>query len=644
MMKKSLRYLCLTLLFLAGPFTNAQEGKLKKAGKDFENYGYINAREIYLKVAEKGYESEELYQKIADSYYFNAEYKKALEWYEKLFDLNEDPEAKYILRYSQSLKANGKNKKAKRYYDKFVKKSGKPMEGKVLTAEDYLQLIEANSGRYTIRALSRINTDGIDYGGAVHDGRLVFASTRGEGSFLKRESAWDGLAFLNLYEVEIEGDSVVGKPKKLSGEVNGKFHESSAVFTKDGKTMYFTRSNYTPDTKGEDQKLKIYRAHLVDGKWTNIEELSINGDDFSTAHPALDPDGYRLYFASDRPGGYGKSDLYMASIGKNGSLGKPENLGPKINTPGKETFPFVSRDNELYFSSNGHFGLGGLDVFYVQIEKFGFGDVLNVGEPINCHADDFAFTIDLDREDGFFSSNRGDSLYTFVYDDIYHFKQIGSIKNIYKAKISGTVTDKDTGEPISGATVQFFTKNDSLYVNLNTDENGYYESPVDYFSAYRIRAEKAEYGSEESISESEMEEQEINFELERDQLQIVPGTDLAKFLNIENIYFDFDKSNIRPSEYLKLEKLLTVLEEYPNMKIDIRSHTDSRGSDAYNEALSDRRAQSTLEYLMEKGIDKSRLTAKGYGEYQLVNECSSGVPCNEVQHQENRRSEFIIVE
>lgn len=643
-MKKHLQYLFLTLFLINVPTVSAQENKMEKAEKAYKNYGYISAREIYRKVAEKGYESEELYQKIADSYYFNAEYKKALEWYEKLFDLNNEPEAKYLLRYSQSLKANGKDRKAKKYYGKFVEKSGKTLEGKSLTAEDYLQLIETNSGRYIIKALTKVNTAGIDYGGTIHDGKLVFASTQAEGSFIKRKSAWDGLSFLDLYQVEIEGDSVVGNPKKFPGEINGKFHESSPVFTKDGKTMYFTRSNFTPDTKKKDEKLKIYRAHLVDGNWKNIEELNINGDEYSTAHPALSPDGSRLYFSSDRPGGSGESDLYMVSIGKEGHLGKAENLGAKINTAGKETFPFVSEKNELYFSSNGHFGLGGLDVFYVRIEKFGFGDLLNVGTPINSYADDFSFGIDQNTNEGFFSSNRGDSAYTFVYDDIYYLKQTEPIKNIYEAKIFGTVTDKDTGEPIADATVTLFTESDSLYVSLTTDENGYYETPVDYFSAYRIRAEKTEYSSEESVSKNELEEQEINFELERDQLPIVPGTDLAKFLNIENIYFDFDKSNIRPSEHLKIEKLLTVLEEYPNMKIDIRSHTDSRGSDAYNEALSDRRAKSTLEYLVKKGIDRSRLTAKGYGEYQLVNDCSNGVPCTAAQHQDNRRSEFIIVE
>lgn len=642
-MKQYLQYLFLIVLFLMKvPTSNAQERKLDKANDSYQDYGYINAREIYKEVAEKGFESEELYQKIADSYYFNAEYKNALKWYEKLFEINKESEPKYVLRYAQSLKANGDDRKANKYYNLFTKKSGDELKDRNLSAKEYLELIAANSNRYKISALREVNTEGIDYGAAQIGQKLVYASTKDEGIFMKRKSGWDGLNFLDLYEVTIENDSVVGQPQELPGDVNTKFHESSPVFTADGKTMYFTRNNSTPKIKKKDQKLKIYRAHLVRGKWTNIEELNINSDLYSTAHPALNADESRLYFASDRPGGFGESDLYMISIGEKGKLGKAENLGATINTSGKETFPFISDHNELYFSSDGHFGLGGLDIFYIQIKPFGYGNLLNIGKPINSYADDFAFGIDFETKKGFFSSNRGDSLYSFIYDDIYVLIEETPIVDLYQAKISGVVTDLDTGEPLANATISLFLEDGSLYATITTDENGYYEIETNYFDSYRIRAEKEKYDSDEKVSKSERVEQEINFQLKRNQLEIIPGMNLATVLNIKNILFDFDKSNIRADARVEMEKLLVVLHKYPKLRIAIGSHTDSRGSDTYNWALSDRRAKSTLDYLVDHGIDPNRLSAKGYGETQLLNNCSNGVPCTSAQHQRNRRSEFIV--
>lgn len=396
-------FLILTLSFSA--FSQQQE--LNKADKAYTDYDYINAREIYIKVTEKGYEDPELYIKIANSFYFNAKYDEALNWYNKLFELDEETiSSENLLRYAQSLKASGYEQKSKKYYDKYLKKSGIPLEGKKLSSVDYLKIIKANSGRYEISSLDAINTDDIEFGKAIYDGKLVYASNHTKVGFLKRKNGWNDAYFLDLYQVDVNGTKVVGKPKKLPGDVNKEYHESSAIITKDGKTMYFTRSNSNPKKKNKDQHLKIYRAHLIDGQWTQIEDLPINSDDYSTAHPALDSLETRLYFSSDKPGGYGNSDLYVASIGKSGSIGVAENLGPKINTKGKETFPFISDQNELYFSSDGHFGLGGMDIFRIKIKAFGFGELLNVGKPINSYADDFAFGINSNTRKGFFSSNR----------------------------------------------------------------------------------------------------------------------------------------------------------------------------------------------------------------------------------------------
>ena len=650
-----LRNLYIIFVLLLGLSAFSQGKKMTKADTSYTNYDYVNAREIYLKLIEKGYGSTELYARVGNSYYFNAKYSDALKWYEKYFETEDGTASpELLLRYAQCLRASGEEKKANLYYSRYTKETGRSLKGRELTLEDMQKAIETNSGRYSIKALKDINTNNLEFGQAKYGGKLVYASNQPNGGIINRKSAWGGMNFLDLYQVDIDSNQVVGKPKKLPGDVNQKFHESSAVFTRDGKTMYFTRSNSSPEKKGNNEKLKIYRAHLVEGKWTDIEELSINSDDYSTAHPALDSLGVRLYFSSDRPGGYGESDLYMVSIGDKGQLGKVENLGPTINTPGRETFPFVSEKNILYFSSDGHFGLGGLDVFYVPIQTYGFEDVLNVGKPINSYADDFAFGIDEATKYGFFSSNRnekrmegnkyiGKEANRFIDDNIYSLKEKKPIININEALIEGTVTDATTGDPITGVMVSLYQEDDKVFGSIATDKDGHYEIKTNYFEVYRLQCKKEDYDSDEKISEAENKEQVIDFELQQTTKPLESGANLDALLNIQDILFDFDKSDITKSAALKLEKLIMIMEEYPNLRIAIRSHTDSRGNDAYNMALSERRAKSILTYLVNHGIERDRLTAKGYGESHLLNRCSNGVHCTEEEHHENRRSEFIVL-
>lgn len=634
-------------IFLLGLFSvaSAQEKKLTNADESYQHLDYVDAQKIYLAVAEKGFESEELFTKLGNTFYFNAQYDEAAKWYGRLFDLTQDPaENIALLRYSQALKATGNHEMATQYYDTFISKTG--ADSAPTMAVDYLALIQQNSGRYQIQTLEGVyDEDKISFGHTKIDNKLVYASTQTTKTFLNKRSSWDGLSFLSLYEVELDEQNVAkGKPKKLKGELNSKFHESTPVFTADGNTMYFTRSNITQRIRKEDQNLKIYRSKKKDGKWQEAEELHFNSDLYSSAHPTLSADETRLYFSSDRPGGFGESDLYVAQITADGKIGAPENLGPKINTSGKETFPFISENDDLYFSSDGHFGLGGMDVFYIKITEDGFGNLLNVGEPINSYADDFAFGIDSKTKRGFISSNRTDTVGEFVYDNIYTFIEDTPIVDLYFAMIEGYVTDRNSGEPIANATIIFTDPDTNIYVTLTTDSKGYYTTETNKFHAYMIRAEKEDYDTDEKASQANLETQRIDFLLQKNKQPLVPGTDLAKVLNIPIIYFDFDKSNIRPDAQIELEKVYAVLMEYPKLRINIRSHTDSRGSDSYNQALSERRAKSTREYLISKGIDGQRLKSEGLGESELVNRCSNGVPCSVEEHQENRRSEFIVLE
>ena len=620
-----------------------QERKVAEATKTFEQMEYVNAQKIYLAVAEKGYESEELFTKLAESYYFNAQYDGAVKWYEQLFKFIPLPAQSISkLHYSQSLKATGNNKLAQKYYDSYREDLGDSLELK--SAVDYAALIQANSSRYDFQTVAGLySEEKITFGHTQIGNALIFASTDdNNNSFINRKSGWNGLSYLSLYSVALDATNQISeKPQKLKGHLRSIFHESSAAYTKDLKTLYFTRNNNT--NKKRNQNLKIYKTHNIDGAWSKPEELNFNSDTYSSAHPALSPDEKTLYFASDRPGGYGDSDLYSVEINADGSLGTPFNLGTKINTPGRETFPFVDVANGLYFSSDGHFGLGGLDVFYLKIKDDGFGNLLNIGEPINSYADDFAFGIDAALEKGFVSSSRGAVEGTFVYDNIYTFVQTKPIKDVYKTTIEGVVTDKYTEEPIAEAKIVLRDSEGQVYAEVKTDKQGYYQTETNRYEVYTVLTSKEGYDSDDTLSKVDLDLQQIDFRLQPNEVALSPGIDLAKVLNIAVVYFDYDQSEIRPDAVVELEKLVATMEAYQNLRINIRSHTDSRGNDSYNQKLSERRAKSTMDYIISQGIPKSRLTSEGLGEQEVTNKCSNNVPCSEEEHHRNRRSEFIIL-
>lgn len=626
----------------------AQAPGQNKADKQYAKYAYIDATETYERIVEKGYKSPEVLSKLANSYYFNSRFDKAAKWYGELFALSSEVETEIYYRYAQSLKAQGNYAKSDDMMKAFTAKQQEDLRGKNFTEKpDYMAVIKANSGRYEIGDAG-INTQYSDYGSHVHNGKLYFTSARDTGNFVKRVHKWSNQYFTNVWSAEVTADSV-GTPVRLSRGINSRFHEATPVFTSDGNTMYFTRNNFNDGKKGKSKDrityLKIYKATRVvkDSveSWENITELPFNSDEFQVAHPALSADEKWLFFASDMPGGFGQSDLYKVAINPDGSFGTPINLGKEINTEGKETFPFATNENELYFSSDGYPGLGGLDIYMSKINADGsFAEPINVGEPANSKADDFAYFIDTQTRKGFLTSNRegGNGL-----DDIYKFLE--TRKLICEQELSGVVTDKDTKEPIAGAKVTLFDDKFKKIAEVTSDEKGFYDfGKVECGKVYYVRGEKDGYETKEERIEipATSGKTELPIELEKKVKPIPIGGDLAKTFGIKEIYFDFDKSNIRQDAAVELAKILDVLEQYPTMKIDIRSHTDARGSKAYNEKLSDRRAKSTREWLISKGISADRMTAKGYGENQPVNQCVDGVKCSEEDHQLNRRSEFII--
>ena len=644
-MKRQL-LLCLAITSFLSNSGIAQKAKIAAADKKYNSYAYIDAIQTYERLAEKGYQSVEMFEKLGNAYYFNSDFEKAAQSYEKLYQLQSELAPEYFYRYAQSLKATGKEKEAATILAKFENKSSDDSRSKRLKNNtDYLEDIKANVGIYTIENAG-INSKYSDYGSTIVDNKLIFTSARDTGRVGQRIHAWTGEHFTNLYAAGVNGELIPSNPVRYDANVNSKFHEATPVFTKDGNTMYFTRNNYLDGKKGKDANkvtlLKIYKATLVNNRWTNVTELPFNSNNFSTAHPALSPDEQTLYFVSDRPGTIGQSDLYKVAINSNGTYGEPINLGVEINTEGRETFPFVTKDNQLYFASDGHPGLGGLDVFTTKINNDGsFGEVENDGAEVNSPKDDFGYYRDSEINKGFFSSNRDGGLGS---DDIYRFTSKDKCKQILK----GIVTDSATGETLAGVQLILLNKQYKVIAETTSDALGYYAFDVNCRRTYHVRANKKDYTSKETkLRTPEVTgETKLDIQLESTICRVAVGDDLGKCFGIKMIYFDLDKSNIRKEAALDLAKILDVLIQNPTIKLDIRSHTDCRQTAKYNMALSDRRAKATIAWLVSKGIDSSRLTGRGYGESQLINDCgcepTNASNCTEEQHQMNRRSEFII--
>lgn len=640
---KILLYLLLSVLSAGTVF--AQERQIQKANKKFNDLSYIDAISVYERVANKGYKSVELFQKLGDSYYFNSEFEKASKWYGELFLLdNSTIPAEYFYRYAQTLKSVGQYDKANQMLEKFNVLSKQDLRGSLfLKKKDYLEVIKNNSGRYTIKDAG-INSEYSDFGPAFYGNNIVFASTRDTSGFFKREHTWTNQAFSDLYVSEIKSDSVLSKPEKFSRKINSKFNESTPVFTKDGNTVYFTRNNFKEGKRGKDAQkttlLKLYKATLKDKNWEDITELPFNSDQYNVAHPALSADEKTLYFASDMPGTLGQSDLFKVIINADGSFGTPENLGPQINTEGKETFPFISATSELYFASDGHPGLGGLDVFVSKVNQSNvFGVPVNVGAPVNSPTDDFAFIINAESK-GFFSSYRTEGK---GFDDLYSF--VETKKLTCEQILSGTVTDSETGAPLANVEVTLLDEKFEVVSKQHTDAKGFYSFEVECGKTYYIRTSKEDFETIENkiIVPNESGKTTLPITQKKNVKVITLKDDIAKMLNIKMIYFDLDKSFIREDAKVELAKVLEVMLQYPTLKIDVRSHTDSRQTHKYNQKLSDRRVKATIAWLVQEGVATERLSGKGYGETELINQCADGVKCSEEEHQLNRRSEFIVI-
>ena len=640
----SVALLSSTSLLFAQP-----EKELEKANEMYKNFSYVDAIKIYERIAQKGFVNQEMLESLGNAYYYNAEYKKALPWYEQLFQEGKyKVKPEYYYRYAQTLKSVGDYTQADKMMAKFVELTNANDTRAALFEEnkDYQTVIKNNSGRFQLNNAS-VNTENSEYGTALYGDKIVFAGATDARKAKRGVSQWTGESFYDLYEAE-HFDQKLGSRKPFSSSVNTQFNESTPVFTKDGNTMYFTRNNYVNRKLGSDIEntilLKILRATKdKNGNWGDIVEVPFNSDQYNVAHPALSPDEKYLYFASDMPGSFGNSDIFRVEILGDNQYGTPENLGNIINTAGRESFPYISKDNVLYYSSDGIPGLGGLDIFAAKFNADGStSKPVNIGMPGNSADDDFCFVFNSDSKIGFLTSNRPGGK---GKDDIYSFHEDKPLLFSCQKNIKGIVKDAKTKAIIANAKVILSDKvmKEVGKDQSKTDGTFTFEKVNCNDSHYYLRGEKEKYETAEVNVTVGKDEVVYEILLNPRQVAIKKGMDLAKVFEIKEIKFDYNKADIRPDAAVELTKIVEVMREYPKMKIDIRSHTDSRGADSYNLKLSDRRAKATLEWIVKQGIDRKRLKAKGYGETRLVNGCSNGVPCTEEEHQENRRSEFIVV-
>lgn len=641
-MKKVDKFLFLLLIPV---LLSGQQRLVKQGNEAYNTYSFKPAQDIYQYVLDKGYASAEVLQKLGDAHYFNAEYDEAAEIYTRLFE--EFPEASdpaYAFRYAQALKSSGDYEAAEQAMRKFYESSGRQESQSESAPIDYMEEIRANSGRYTLKNFP-YNSPYLDFAPSFYGEDLLFSSDRDTGNLARYRHTWNSRDFMDLYQVK--RDSAGEFPVEKLKEVNTRWHESTTVLSPDGNTLYFTRNNNKNGNIITDEdgfvRLKIYRAFLKDSIWSDIEEVSFNSDNYSVAHPALSPDGNTLFFASDMPGTYGFSDIFKVAINEDGSFGVPENLGPEVNTAARETFPFIDSEEVLYFASDGLPGLGGLDLFAIPVDRLEKNPrVKNLGTPVNSPKDDFTYIINGENREGYFTSNRegglgGDDIYGFVENERLSFECL--------QEISGIVRDKVTNEILAGATVRVIDETNSEVFSTLTDTEGKYQLTINCDMGNFIRGSRQGYvPSEVFLSPSDGKPQVVDLYLDPESLSAGFGSDLAKLLQLSTIYFDFDKYNIRPDAEIELQKVIAALEKYPSLKIKSNSHTDSRGPDAYNLWLSQKRAEATVNYMISQGISADRLLYEGFGETQLLNDCDDGVRCSAEEHQKNRRSEFIIYE
>lgn len=630
-------------------FGFAQKTNLKKADALFKNYSYVDASKAYEECLQHiKNPSAQTLKNAADSYYFTSDSRNALKWYKKLYEAQGNNLTDiYYLRYIQSMKAVMDYDDADKITKEYLNKKGDQKEiNRYVTQKKQMDSLSEAKSLYEIKNLD-INTSKSDFGATFYQDKIVFTSARDTTKFSQKLYTWNNQPFLNLYVAERNpADGSLFNEVLFIPNLMTKYHEATASFDASGKTMYYSsnivKKNKLVIDENKINNFQILKGSIVNGKLENPQKVFFDSDEYSVGHPCLSDDERLLFFASDMPGGYGETDLYVVKIADDGTMNSPQNLGPKINTIGNDLFPFF-RNGILYFSSDGHYGWGDLDVYESTMLSDGsFTAPRNLGAPINSNKDDFTFVIDKTGKYGYISSNRaggrGD-------DDIYSFSKGEPVCN---QNISGKAIDRKSKLPLTDVTIVAYNSYNEVLAETKTNFDGKYAVTVPCNKTVRLVATKTNFSDDEktveTTKENEAEITDVNFELSNYDDLVVKKQGVEK-VDVNPIYFDYDKYDITPLAVEELSKVVFIMRKFPNIKIKIESHTDSRGKDSYNLKLSDNRAKSTRDYIVSQGIDASRIeSAIGYGESRLINKCKNGVKCTEEEHLLNRRSDFIIIQ
>ncbi|WP_333878053.1 OmpA family protein [Flavobacterium sp.] len=621
-----MKNLYITLSFVAVSFTiSAQNKDTKAADKLFARYEYVDAAKAYLKLVENDKGDAYVYKQLADTYYnmFNA--AEAAKWYARATETNQDAETYY--RYAQMLKANGKYEESNKQMQKFAAAAPNDSRAKAFKENpNYVPRLLDKTKLYNVNS-SDVSSDKSDFGAILYDNALYFTSAR---NGARKSYGWTDEPFLDVYKADYNTDGTITNAGTVTS-LNSQYHDGPLTMSADGNTVYFSSDSFREKTFEKDKanKLKlsrnsIFRATKSGDSWTDVTMLPFNSKEFSTSNPSLSRDGKTLYFSSDRPGSLGGVDIWKVAVNADGTFGEPQNLGNKVNTEGNESFPFIADDNKtLFFSSSGKPGLGGLDVF--QIDLSNGSEATNIGKPVNTEKDDFAFTFNGAKNIGFLSSNRNGN------DDIFIVNPVCGVDALI------VVTDAKTGAILANASVSILDDKKNVIATEMSNARGEVKYRVECDKAYVVQASKDGYeGNTFAITPSKGPSAKIDAALQPIDVIVTP-TEIV----LKPIFFEYDKSNITQEGAFELDKLVQVMKNNSKLVILAKSHTDNRGTDKYNLRLSDRRAKSTAQYIISKGIDPSRISAKGMGELEPKVDC--GKDCTEEQHAQNRRSEFLIV-
>jgi outer membrane protein OmpA-like peptidoglycan-associated protein len=614
------------IFVLVSTLISAQNKETQIADKFFKKYEFISAAEFYLKLVASNNADGYVYRQLGDCYFNIYNTKEAAKWYAKAIAQKQDSELYY--RYAQMLKANGNYVESNKQMQKFAALKPNDSRTKIFNENpNYIPVLLDQQKSFDIKSID-INSDKSDFGAILQDNTIYFTSARNSKSKIY---SWTKEPFLDIYIANLNEDGTISNILQIK-ELNSKYHDGSVSISQDGSTMYFTSDSFRENSFEKDKasKLKlgknnIFSAKFINGKWDEITSLPFNSKDYSSGNPSISKDGKTLYFSSNRPGSVGGVDIWKVAISETGSYGSPENLGKSVNTEGNESFPFITSDNVLYFSSDAKQGLGAMDVYKIDLTTNSAAK--NLGKPVNSEKDDFAFTINENKNIAFVASNRNGN------DDI--FKLIP----ICNYEVNAIVTNANSGAILAEANVSILDDKNNIISSLKSNSKGEVSYTVECEKAYTIQAIKDGFESNSfAVTASKKKGGSIKIDA---ALKPISEIITEKQVNLKPIFFEYNNSNITQQGAFELDKLVQIMKNNEKLFIFVKSHTDNRGSDEFNLLLSDKRVKATIQYVISNGIDPNRISGKGFGETEPKVDCKEN--CTEEAHEQNRRSEFLIV-